>query len=148
MDSIRSNSGSLVKPGNVDASAQTDESLEGLSVDQRLRRIDLNFMEKIEAERMMPYKTLEERMVKYKRECDERARQEVLSEVARVREIEVSHVRLEEAARYRTKLNDFRSELDVIHEQKVRELKIREQETLERWKAKEREIEAAGFEHR
>ena len=148
MDSIRTNSGNLVKPGCVDAGAQTDEGLEGLSVDQKLRRIELNFKEKIETERMMPYKTLEERMVKYKRECDERAHQEVLAEVARVKEIEMVHVRLEEAAKYRAKVNEFRNEFDVIHEQKVRELKIREQETLERWKAKEREIEAAGFEHR
>jgi hypothetical protein len=52
----------------------------------------------------MPYKSLEERMLRYKRDCDIKLRTEVKGEVERIREIEMSHVRLEEAAKYRAKI--------------------------------------------
>jgi len=46
---------------------QTEEAgEEAMSLDQKLRKIDYNFMEKAELERLMPFKTLEERMIKYK----------------------------------------------------------------------------------
>ena len=105
-------------------------------------------MQELTAEKVMPYKILEERMIKYKRECDERARKEIESEVARVRDIEISHVRLEEAASYRSKIAEFRNEIDSMHKEKIKELRVREAEILERCKIKEREIEAAAFEHR
>ncbi len=87
-------------------------------------------------------------MLKYKRECDERVRREVDAEVQRVRELEVAAARMEEASNYRKKINEFQNELDSLHQQKIKELKLREQEVLNRCKAKEREVEGAAFEHR
>jgi len=46
-------------------------------------------------------------MLKYKRECDEWVWQEVDSEVKRVRELEISRVRMEESAKYRKMINEF-----------------------------------------
>lgn len=86
-------------------------------------------------------------MLKYKRECDERVRRDVEAEVSRVRELEVSRVRMEEAAKYRKSINDFQSELDALHQDKIKELKLREQEVLSRCKDKERSVEQAAFEH-
>ena len=67
----------------------------------------------------MPFKILEERMVKYRRECDERVRKDVHEEVRRVREIEIAQVRIEEAANYRKErmdqINDLESELENMH---------------------------------
>lgn len=68
--------------------------------------------------------------------------------MAKVREIEIAHVRLEEAAAYRAKIAEFRNELDSMHKDKIKELKQRESEVIERCKYKDREIEAAAFEHR
>lgn len=140
--------GQSIRPNLVTQSCQTDEGEEGLSLDDKLKKIDLKYMSELTAEKVMPYKVLEERMVKYKRECDERARREIESEVARVRDIEISHVRLEEAASYRAKIAEFRNEIDSLHKEKIKELKVRENEIIERCKIKEREIEAAAFEHR
>jgi len=86
----------------------------------------------------MPYKTLEERMIQYKRECDDRVRAEVEAEVNRVRELEVAQVRMTEASNYRKQLNEYQSELETMHQEKIRELKQREQEVLLRCKDKER----------
>ena len=38
---------------------------------------------KSEAERSAPYRSLEERMIKYQRDCDERAKSEVQTEVSK-----------------------------------------------------------------
>lgn len=51
---------------------------------------------------------------------------EVESEVNRVRELELSRIRLEESAKYRKMINEFQSELDSMHQEKVKELKLRE----------------------
>ena len=41
-----------------------------MSLDEKLRKIDHSFMDKLEIERVAPYKSLEEKMVKYKKEVD------------------------------------------------------------------------------
>lgn len=58
-------------------------------------------MEKLEVERVLPFKTLEERMMKYKRECDAKYTEDLESEIRRLKEFEVSKLRMEEAQKYR-----------------------------------------------
>ena len=56
-----------VRPNAVSCYIQTEEAgEESMTLDQKLRKIDFNFMEKAEMERLMPFKALEERMLKYK----------------------------------------------------------------------------------
>lgn len=55
---------------------------------------------------------------------------------------------MEEAQKYRTKLSSFTEEMESLHLEKVKELKVREQETISRIKNKEREVEKVAFEHR
>jgi predicted site-specific integrase-resolvase len=54
-------------------------------------------MEKIEVERVLPFKSLEERMVKYKRECEAKYREDLDNEIRRLKEFEMSKIRMEEA---------------------------------------------------
>ena len=51
---------------------QAEGGTESFTVDQKLKLIDDKFQERMAAERLVPFKTMEERMLKYKRECDER----------------------------------------------------------------------------
>lgn len=110
--------------------------------------MDYNYLEKIDMERAAPYKSLEERMLKFKQECEARYKNDLASEVRRLKEFEVSRIRMEEAARYRDKMDTFRTEMENLHLEKVKELKMREETALERIKHKEREIEKASFTHR
>ena len=119
-----------------------------MSIDQRLKEIDFAMRDSLAAEKLMPYKVLEERMVKYKRECDERMRKEIEAQVKRVRELEVAQIRIEEAANYRKQVNEFQYELEAMHQEKIKELKTREREIMARCKEREREVESAAFEHR
>jgi hypothetical protein len=72
-----------------------------MSLDEKLRKIDFNYMEKSEVERMMPFKTLEERMVKFKRECEQQYRNDLEGEIRRLKEFEMSKIRMDEAQKYR-----------------------------------------------
>lgn len=60
-----------VRPNVSSCYIQTEEfGQDSLSLDEKLRKIDYNYMEKQDVERMMPFKTLEERMLKFKRETE------------------------------------------------------------------------------
>jgi hypothetical protein len=54
-------------------------------------------MDRVQVERAMPFKALEERMMKYKRECDAKYKTDLDREVQRLRDFEVSKIRMEEA---------------------------------------------------
>lgn len=99
-------------------------------------------------QRSMPFKSLEERMVRYKRECEAKYQQDLENEIRRLKEFELSKLRMDEAQKYRAKLQEYRDEMETLHQDKLRELKLRESEAWERIKNKEREMEKMSFEHR
>lgn len=91
-----------VRPNVSHSACQTEEAGESaMNLDQKLRKLDYAFMEKMDVERVMPFKTLEERMMKYKRECDTKYKEDLESEIRRLKEFEVSKLRMEEAQKYR-----------------------------------------------
>jgi ribonuclease BN (tRNA processing enzyme) len=119
-----------------------------MSLDQKLRNIDYGLMERVQAERAMPFKALEERMSKYKREMDAKYEDDLKREIQRLKDFEVSKIRMEEAQKYRSKLAEFTQDMEKLHLDKVRELKAREHETIDRIKNKERDVEKVAYEHR
>jgi len=68
-----------------------------MSLEQKLKKIDHTFMDKSETEKLIPFKSLEERMLKYKREVDHKAKEDLESEIRRLKEFEMSKMRIEEA---------------------------------------------------
>ena len=55
---------------------------------------------------------------------------------------------IEEAQRYRQKIQEYRDELEVLQSDKLRELKLRESEAWERIKNRERDLDKQAFEQR
>jgi oral-facial-digital syndrome 1 protein len=108
----------------------------------------LNYLEKADAERAAPFKSLESRMLKYKQECEQRYKTDLDNEIRRLKEFEVSRIRMEEAARYRDRMESFRNEMEELHLEKVKELKLREQSAMDRLRSKEQELEKGAFVHR
>ena len=138
-------------PGSVDSNTQTDTvDTDGspATIDSKLRRVDYQLSEAVEQERLVPLQTIEERMMKYQRECEERSRTEIQAEVARVREIEISRMRLEEAAKCRSQLDRAREELENLHLTRLKEMRAREAEMKERFATREQEIEKAAYNQR
>ena len=147
VDQIKQNGS--VKPNVSSSYCQTEDvGAESLSLDQKLRNIDYGLMERVQVERSMPFKTLEERMMKYKAECDLKYQNDLEKEIQRLKDFEVSKIRMEEAQKYRSKLTQFTEEMEKLHLEKVKELKTREQETVLRIKDKERQVEQVAYEHR
>jgi hypothetical protein len=96
IDQIKSNGS--VRPGVTSSFCQTEDvGAESLSLDQKLRNIDYGYMERVQVERAMPFKALEERMMKYKRECDAKYQTDLEREIQRLEDFEVSKIRMEEA---------------------------------------------------
>eukprot|EP00826_Nyctotherus_ovalis_P063078 TRINITY_DN9215_c0_g2_i1.p1 TRINITY_DN9215_c0_g2~~TRINITY_DN9215_c0_g2_i1.p1 ORF type:complete len:272 (+),score=59.10 TRINITY_DN9215_c0_g2_i1:346-1161(+) len=136
---------------------QLDESLGGyreraeksvqvekcLTIDQRIKKAQWT---KYEQNQLL--KDLEERMLKYKRDVDEKMRINLAAEVSRVKESEVAAVRLEEASKHRAKMEEYRIELERIHSDKLSTLRRKELEFQDAFKARECELEAASNEHK
>ena len=55
---------------------------------------------------------------------------------------------MEEAARYRDKMESFRTEMENLHLEKIKELKLREHGAMDRIKSRDLEVEKAAYEHR
>ena len=87
-------------------------------------------------------------MLKYKQECDARYANDLQTEIRRLKDFEVSRIRIEEAGRYRDKMEAFRQEMENLHLDKVRELKTREENAMERIRSREVELEKAACSHR
>ena len=87
-------------------------------------------------------------MLKFREECEARYKADLENETRRLRDFEVSRIRMEEAAKYRDKMESFRNEMDTIHLEKVKELKSREENAMDRIKARESELEKAAYQHR
>ena len=88
-------------------------------------------------ERAAPYKQMESRILKIKNELEQRYKNDLANEITRLREFEVSRIRMEEASRYRDKMEAFRSEMEHLHLEKVKELKLREQQAMDRIKSRD-----------
>jgi oral-facial-digital syndrome 1 protein len=70
------------------------------------------------------------------------------SEIRRLKDFELSKIRIDEAQKYRQKLQEQRDELERLQQDKLRDLKIRENEAWERIRNKERDLDKVTFEYR
>ena len=75
---------------------------------------------------------MEARILKMKAELEARYKSDLENEIRRLKEYQVSRLRMEEAARYRDKMEAFRSEMEHMHLEKIKELKTREETAMNR----------------
>ena len=62
-------------------------------------------------------------MLNYKKEVEARYQNDLQTQIRRLKEFELSRIRMEEADRYRDKMENFRQEMETMHLEKVKELK-------------------------
>ena len=87
-------------------------------------------------------------MLNYKKEVEARYQNDLQTQIRRLKEFELSRIRMEEADRYREKMENFRQEMETMHLEKVKELKQREENAMDRIKSRESELEKAAYAHR
>jgi len=108
-----------------------------MSLDQKLKQVDYKFRDAIDAERAMPHKAMEERIMKLKRDLEQKYQNDLESEIARLKQFEAARIRFELEAKQKEKMDAFRNEFETMHMDKLKELKMRESEILNRIKSKE-----------
>ncbi|CAD8051446.1 unnamed protein product [Paramecium sonneborni] len=141
----------LLKPKEAlksNAATQTFYGDAVINLEQKLSMVDNMYKSKIENELMKPQYDMEERIQKMKREYDQRLKTEIATETARIREFEVQHIRLEEADKYRQKLQDYREELEKNFQEKLNVLRERENDTLKMSAQKTKELESLNYQYR
>lgn len=115
---------------NTEISVQTENSLNvrGLreSLEFQVQNLRSNFIIKRDAEKSSPTKSIEERMIQFQRECEERYRRDTESYLNYMKETEISKVRLEEAQKARTEVEITRNELESEYQRRLYEHTERE----------------------
>jgi hypothetical protein len=80
----------------IDSSSQTDLTGPGIReiLDNQIKELHLNYVTRRETERVLPNKTIEERMISYQRECEERIKREYELQVSDTQTHSSSHLSL------------------------------------------------------
>jgi len=127
---------------------QTDFEGRNVNLEDKLRNIDYEYLQKIDGERNYTQQSFEEKFTKFKKEYDQRMKAELNSEITRIREFELANIRLDEAEKYRLKMEQYRDELDKVYTDKLQKLREREKDTIERCKQQLKALEAASYDYR
>lgn len=134
---------SIYKQASADSFVQTEDS-PVTDLESRLQQLDSEFLSKTRPD----YQSFEDKLVKVRRDCEEKARSELQVEITRIREVEVSQVRIEEASKYREQLRIARNEIEDYWKTQLDELKNRERESKERVLIREKDLELREFRQR
>ena len=134
------------RPHLYESASQTEDFSIISNLEEKLSKLDLEYIRKTKSD-SDPH-TMEERMLRYQRECDQRMQKELSKEIERIREIEMSGVRIEEANKYRQQLQKARSEMEQHWKDQLASLKQREKETKERLNLREKELDNKEYSQR
>ncbi len=100
--------------------------LEYDSVDYKLKMLEVKYQEQLDKERSKPFEAIDQRMSKYQRECDTRARKEVKEEVERIRATELAQIRIEERMRHRGELQVVQQQIEDMYRERMKEIQEKE----------------------
>eukprot|EP00898_Chlorokybus_atmophyticus_P001808 jgi/Chlat1/2628/Chrsp178S02469 len=133
-----------VAPPRVENSVQTDDVKHGVA--WALRQVE----ESMHAHGVSSTTTplIEERMLRYRKEVEDRAREELSSHLERVRRFECGAVRMDEAARYRRQLDAAREQLEAVHADRLAALRSKEEAATLSLRRRQRDVEALAYEFR
>lgn len=91
---------------------------------------------------------LRDKYHQFKREYEQRMRQEIQQEVEKIRNFEITTIRLDEAEKARQHVEEVRKELEKTYIEKLTKLREREQEIIEKFKSQLKNLELANEEQR
>ena len=118
------------------------------SLENQMQSLKTSFITRREAEKAAPSKSIEERMILFQRECEERYRRDSDSYVNYMRETEISKVRLEEAQKARIECDIIRKDLEKDYQRRLQEHSERESISIRALSDKERQMQQSQYEAR
>ena len=134
-----------IKINNYFSSKSTN--LDGITfihdIDEKLKQIDDKFSQKLKNNsNLVPQdKSLDDRFSRYKKELEDKYKEELKNEITRIKTIEVSNVIIEENNKYLEKIEAIRNEYEKNYEIKNMDLTKREKELKEKQNKLEDKIE-------
>ena len=88
-------------------------------LDDNIRLLQNSFLSRRDYERMNPNRTLEERMILFQRDCEERYKRELTIQLSYIRDNEIAKMRLEENRNSRIALENMRKEMEFDYQKKI-----------------------------
>ena len=138
--------------GVTEISVQTENSahIRGPreSLEHQMQNLKTSFISRRDAERSSPTKSIEEKMIAFQRECEERYRRDSESYLNYMRETEISKVRLEEAQRARVETDILRKELESEYQRRIQEHSERESQSIRALSDRDRQMQQSQYEAR
>ena len=92
--------------------------------------------------------SVEDRLIQYQRKVDRKAKEEIASEVERLKSTEIQQIKLEERAHHRATLEVELRRLQEEHQRQMKAMKDRKDFVEEQMRRREREMEKTSFDHR
>lgn len=129
------------KPNCKNSASQTIETTVTSQMENRLNQLDLQFISK----KSEDCAGIEEKILKVQRECEKRMQIQLQSSLARVREVEITSMKLEEANKYQQLLQKYKIDHEKTYSRELEALKLKEKKLAEQFKAKEHELEHKDF---
>ncbi len=93
-------------------------------------------------------KSIEERMIAFQRECEQRKNHEIELQMRYFRENELQRIRIEESSKCRQQIESLRKELDFDYRQRLQSHIEREQESSRRLAEQERKLQETLYDTR
>ena len=117
-------------------------------LDNSMKNLYTSYRTKIELELLSPARSVEERILAYQRECEERFRRDYASQLEYMRGTEIAKMRLEEGRNNRLALESQKKDLAEEYERKLAELSQRESNQMETLLERERKVHQQEYELR
>ncbi|XP_014666830.1 PREDICTED: uncharacterized protein LOC106808581 [Priapulus caudatus] len=119
--------------GTSEASVQTDlaQPANSSTLHEKLRIVDAHYDGRKSEERGVWMTSVEDRILSFQRQLEERSRSELQLEVARFKEMELTQMRLLEQEKCRKELGNARREMEILYQSKCDALATREKNLAE-----------------
>ena len=118
------------------------------SLEHQMHSLKTSFIARRDAEKAAPSKSIEERMIHFERECEERYRRDSESYLNYMRETEISKVRLEETQKARIECDLIRKDLEKDYQKRLQEHSERESSSIRALSDKDRQMHQSQYEAR
>jgi hypothetical protein len=133
----------------VAISCQTEPELAGDEhLDQKLRRIDDEYVRNVLKEESGDGSMVEERMLAFQARVAADAREEIETEIKRFKSQELFNMQEQERARYNKDVEKVRAEGELMHSQRLEQLRLQESKLLARVQEREQAVESYQYEQR
>lgn len=116
------------------------------NLDDKLAEVDKkHFNTSLMLEQLLPGKVIEEKLLKYQRDYEQRYKVELEREIQQIKNIEMSNMRLEEHKKYSKMVEELRGEYEEKYYKRLEQLRKNEEEFNQKIAVREKDLETRSY---